>query len=708
MNVLVACDPDLLGTVLSMITESRPDLTPRIYAEGAWHDDAAFAIVVGRRPSGLAGLPVVLIGRDRLREDIEAVLRVPPSPGSSGGEGVEPVGAGGGPFMDDCPIGLFVQRDWVFTEVNPAFCRVFGYDPGELEGRLNLLDLAVPGERMALSRTLTAVQGGRTCPPLEFTALRRDGVRVPAEVRLAVVERPGGRAILGSATDATARRTLEETLQRSERLTRAVLDNSPFAITVRDSSFRLLAYNRAWKELWRIDDEEVLRIEAVSGGMTFSERFPHLRESIGDVEGLFGSGGRLTLPEQHVLTPSGGRWISHHFYSVPGVDGGVDSFVIMTEDVTVRRRYEAELERAGRMESMGLLLGKIVHEFNNLLTPVMGYADLALSRLDGDGGRREVEKLSRAAGKASSTIERLMAYGRRKPLSPRHVDLRRVVEESVRRAGSSPARAPGPSVELPPEPVVVLGDPVELELMIESLAVHSPGSGRADARALLSLSADAGTGKATLTCSDGRTWIDQETAERLFEPFSEADPPQGGLGLGLPLVQAVARRHGGDARAVPDGSGSGVFEIELPLAPEGVPAEGGPEAGGSPRRGLRVLLAEDDEDVRDFMRDVLTEAGCIVQIVVDGSMVLPLLERGFCPDVVIADSLMPVTGAEELHGLLSEDYPDLPFLVISGYPGRAEVQPWQRGMALLEMPFTAGQLLEELGRLTGPGGRSSR
>lgn len=707
MNVLVACDPDLLETVLSIVAASRPGLTPRIYAEGAWHDDAVFAIVVGRRPPGLTGMPVVLIGRDRLREDIEAVLSIPPARGAAEGRTGQPGPADAGPFMDDCPIGLFVQRDWVFTEVNTAFCRIFGYDPGELEGRLNLLDLAIPGERMALSRSLTAVQGGRACPPLEFTALRRDGMRVPTEVRLGAVERFGGRVILGVVTDLTGRRTVEEALQRSERLTRALLDNSPFAITVRDSSFRLLAYNRAWKELWRIDDDEVMRIEAVSGGMSFSERFPHLRESIGDVEGLFRSGGRLTLPEQHVLTPSGGRWISHHFYSVPGVDGGVDSFVIMTEDVTARRMYEAELERAGRMESMGLLLGRIVHEFNNLLTPVMGYADLALSRLEGEKGRRELEKLSRAARKASSTIERLMTYGRRKPLSPRHVDLRQVVENSVRRIGSAPGRKLDLSVELPPEPVVLIGDPFELELMIESFAVHSLGSGRSEVGARLSLAADAVTGRARLTYSDDCTLMDRETVGSLFEPFSEAEPAHGGLELGLPLVQAVARRHGGDARAVPDGSGSGVLEVELPLAPQGAPPGGGEEPGGGPRRGLRVLLAEEDEDVRDFLRDVLTSAGCIVQMVVDGSQVKPLLERGFCPDAVIADSLMPVMGAEELHGLLSEEYPDLPFLVISGYPGRAEIQPWQRGMALLEMPFTAGQLLRELGRLTSPPAKGS-
>lgn len=710
MNVLVSCDPDLVERLFSILAESRPDLTPRVFTDGTYVGDSALAVVVGRRPpAGLLGIPVLLVRKEFLRADIETAL-IPAVPPAGGGQDLPPIwsaplpgqDAEAGILVENCPIGLFLHHEWVFTYVNPAFCRIFGYTRSDLTGRAGPLDLVHPDDRVRVSRSITARMSGKQgSASLQFRGVRKDGTRICVESHATTIDSAGGRVTLGSVVDVSDRRRVEDALKRSEKLTRAVLENSPFALTVRDSEGRLLMYNRSWRQLWHLEEEDVEKIEVQSAKLSFRDRFPYLRDYMDRIERLFESGGRIQLPEQQVTTPTGGRWISQRLYSVSSSEGGVDSVVVLTEDVTERRRLESELLQAQKLEALGTLIGGIAHDFNNLLTPIAGYAEMALDRMGDDPGREELEKVLEAAGKASSMVGQLMVYGRKKLLDPRPVDLREVVTGFASMASRMLGETLVLTTSLPSSPVTVMGDGDELSQMLVNLAANSRKTIRDRGGITLRLRSDKRSRKALLSYEDDGPPMDEEAASRVFEPFFASSPKVGDAGLGIPSVQAIARRHGGDARFVPGGDGRRIFEIEIPLAAAADLEAFESRPGSGDLHGRRLLVAEDDQEVGAYIRDALVSAGCVVQLVSDGALVPPLLEKGFCPEAVIADAVMPVMGAGELRRRLSESHPELPLMVISGYPGEVDAYPGTSRLVLLEKPFTMGQLVRGVERLLG-------
>jgi signal transduction histidine kinase len=407
-------------------------------------------------------------------------------------------------------------------------------------------------------------------------------------------------------------------------------------------------------------------------------------------------------------------WITETVTS--GTGGAGDEIEGLLEDVTDRRRLEAQLLQAQKMEAVGLLAGGIAHDFNNLLTAIIGGVALMRRRLrDQPALDREARDVEAASMRAADLTSQLLAFSRRQPLRPRAVDpnaavhgverlLRRVLGEHIRielRLGDD-AR-----------PVYV--DPGQLEQLLVNLAINARDAMPHGGTLLLE------TGNATLDASyaalrpevrpgaygfvavtDTGHGMSPEVQARIFEPFFTTKGPGQGTGLGLATVYGVVKQSGGHVGVYSEPGRGTTFRVYLPMAKEAPSADVAAPAAAAPRSTGRILLVEDDEAVRSIARRSLEESGFEVVDAPHPAAALTVLSRGGPPyDVLITDVVMPGMSGPELAQRLRAEMPGLLVIFMSGYPASAVASHGVRapGEHFVTKPFTPDALVERVTEL---------
>ncbi len=372
------------------------------------------------------------------------------------------------------------------------------------------------------------------------------------------------------------------------------------------------------------------------------------------------------------------------------------------EDVTARKRLEAELVHAQKMDAIGRLAGGVAHDFNNLLSVIIGNGDLLLRELGESSEQREyAEEIYAAAGRAAEVVRQLLAFSRKQELVPRVLDLNHLVagtEKLLRRLIGERIRL---RTVLSPAIGRVRADPAQLEQVLVNLVVNArdamPNGGE------LTVSTEA-TPKETEDCRlegkrvvhlvvcDTGEGMDEATRARIFEPFFTTKPEGRGTGLGLSTVYGIAQQSGGCV-CVKSALGKGsVFTVCLPeLDPAEEEAELDGPAASAPGRGERVLVVEDEQTVRRVLVRVLCDAGYQVLEAADGAQALELEAglRGGRLDLLLSDVVMPGQTGPELAVELRRRRPDLKVLFVTGY---SENPPGTKA-PVLHKPFRAGELL---------------
>ena len=367
----------------------------------------------------------------------------------------------------------------------------------------------------------------------------------------------------------------------------------------------------------------------------------------------------------------------------------------------------AKLHEAQKLETLGQLTGGVAHDFNNLLTPVIGNLDLMRRRLPGDDRvHRLIDAALQAASRASTLVQRLLAFARRQDLRPRSVNIAALLDgmtDLIRRSLD-------PSIEvdishpkgLPPARV----DPNQLELAILNLAINArdamPRGGKLRISAAPCSLKQPGRIQAgdyvCITVEDNGTGMDPQTLERAVEPFFSTKGVGKGTGLGLSMVHGLAGQLGGmlDLRSAP-GAGT-TAEIWLPIASEAAASE---EAESRPviraSREARILLVDDEELVRMGTAEMLCDLGYQVTEANSGAEALRQLRSGDAPDLLITDYLMPGMNGVELIEEAKRLAGETKALLITGYSTIAEGP----GSALprLGKPFRQADLAEHVAKL---------
>ena len=408
------------------------------------------------------------------------------------------------------------------------------------------------------------------------------------------------------------------------------------------------------------------------------------------------------------------RWHRSHLFPRRESDGLVHIDGIES-DVTERVKLEDQLRHAQKMEAIGQLAGGVAHDFNNILTAVIGYSDLLLARIPAtDSNRRAVEEIRKGGERAAGLTRQLLAFGRRATTQPRLLnpnDAIRELEPMLRRLVGEDVAF---ELALAPSLGRIRIDPTHFEQVIVNLAVNARDalpSGGAIRIATETVDRPGNPMEGTLAgrhvrirFEDTGTGIPAEVMDHIFEPFFTTKEAGRGTGLGLATVYGIVRQHNGGIQVTSEAGRGTAFDIDFPeIVGEEAPADHAltPATGGRER----ILLVEDDAALLTLSREILTELGYEVLVARNGVEALAALKRQGPPlDLLITDVVMPELGGRELAQRAVEIFPQLKILLVSGYPGNAvpSVEAWGGGAAFLAKPFTPLSLARRVREVLDP------
>ncbi|HSN14575.1 MAG TPA: ATP-binding protein, partial [Anaeromyxobacteraceae bacterium] len=419
--------------------------------------------------------------------------------------------------------------------------------------------------------------------------------------------------------------------------------------------------------------------------------------------------GQVHLGADDTFTRRDGRSFPAESVTTPVVDSGrIVGAVVALRDATERRRLEEELRQAQKMEAVGQLAGGVAHDFNNLLTAIMTCARMveeALSPIH--PAQADVAEILASANRAAQLTRQLLAFGRRQRLAPRAFDLRESVTGMERMLRRTLGETIALAVSVPPDPVVIVADPSQIEMVVLNLAVNARDAMASGGALSISVSrsepADrtfAGAEQlppgalAQIVVSDSGSGMDGETQERIFEPFFTTKPNGKGTGLGLATVYGIVKQTGGTVhvRSAP-GKGS-EFRVLLPLGagiPEAVTRAPAPVVGGSER----VLVLEDDEVLRSLVCRALAGAGYRVSEAPRPSAAFERALQGDI-DLLLADLVLPEESGWSFYRRLAAHRPGLKLLLMSGLSVPADSTTLPRDVPFIPKPFAPRDLLAKV------------
>ncbi len=394
------------------------------------------------------------------------------------------------------------------------------------------------------------------------------------------------------------------------------------------------------------------------------------------------------------------------------------------------QQMEARLRQAHKMEAVGRLAGGVAHDFNNLLTIIRGHSDLILDRPD-DGTflKRSAEQIRKAADRAVALTRQLLAFSRMQVLQPRVLDLNSIISE----IGRMLPRLIGEHIEYAFRPGPDLGrvkaDPGQVEQVIMNLAVNSrdamPDGGAliVSTRNVIVSEAEAATrppmtaGRyVLLSVADTGHGMDDATKTHIFEPFFTTKEVGKGTGLGLATVYGVVKQSGGFVWVESSPGHGAAFDIYLPQVLEEAAksdAEGQPAA--IPRGTETILVAEDEDSVRELTCEFLKSSGYSVLEASNGLEALEVIARHDGRiHLVLSDMVMPKMGGAVLAERLKTVLPEVKVVLVSGYAEYSGAS-WSAGfkpVAVLQKPFSRAALVEKVrealqGRAAQPAGVAS-
>jgi two-component system cell cycle sensor histidine kinase/response regulator CckA len=391
--------------------------------------------------------------------------------------------------------------------------------------------------------------------------------------------------------------------------------------------------------------------------------------------------------------------------------------LVVAQDITERHLLEQQLRQSQKMEAVGRLAGGVAHDFNNLLMVIKGHTELLLNNFPAaDQAKRKIEQIERAADRASSLTRQLLAFSRMQVLQPRVMNLNDVVEDM----GKLLPRLIGEDIELVIRTSHDLGairaDASQMEQVIMNLAVNArdamPGGGK-----LLIETMNTDLDGAyhdvhpivrqgryvLLAVSDNGIGMDAETQTRIFEPFFTTKEQGKGTGLGLATVYGVVKQSGGFIWVYSELRRGTSFKIYLPRVDQPFETAGISQAiSDSPRGTETILLAEDEEDVREVAREFLESGGYTVLQAKDGAEAIRLVEQhNGNIDLLITDMVMPGMTGNELAVRLREKRPSLRLMYMSGYSEGAALDSAlsDSSIRLLTKPFSRSALLRAVSEL---------
>jgi PAS domain S-box-containing protein len=522
---------------------------------------------------------------------------------------------------------------------------------------------------------------------------------------------------VGIARDITDRKRAEETLRESQSRLDGIVRSAMDSIISVDEEQRIVLFNESAEKVF-----DCPRLDAL--GSSLDRFIPHAHRDVHREHlSRFGTSGSTKRSMYSPVTLKALRANGEEFPIEATIsqieEAGRKYFTVILRDISERRRAEDENSRlqmqllqGQKLEAIGRLAGNVAHDFNTLLTIILGYAELLLSDLpEGDPRRERVKQIHMSGEMGALLTKQLLAFSRRQPVIPRSIDLcktvadlepilRRLLREDIE------LKTNGSTKVCP-----VKADPGQIEQLLLNLTANArdamPHGGNltVEIKAVdldetyvhhhLSLE----PGKyIMLAVSDTGEGMEAEVAAHIFEPFFTTKSTGQGTGLGLSTVYGIVKQCGGDIWVYSEPGIGTVFRIYLPQSSEAISK---PSVKHEPKhRGNTetILVVDDSKPLRELAQTVLSLAGYRVLEAGDGIEALEVAKRYEGKiHVLITDVVMPGMQGTELAVQIVQQRPETAIMFVSGYSEEAMSHiPGASLITILEKPYTIDLLLSRV------------
>jgi len=590
----------------------------------------------------------------------------------------------------------------VLAGVNPAAERITGLDHGPLLGlpAEEAFGALAGNDFPARLRTVARSGGSFSLDELRHSDGRFGGVYEVRAFQIAAGE------VAVMFTEVSARLRSERELRESEEKYRLLVENQTDLVVKVDLEGRFLFVSPSYCRLFGKAEADLL-------GKTF---MPLVHEddraaAAAAMEDLLRPPHACQL-EQRAMTVHGWRWLGWADTAVLDPDGRVAAIIGVGRDVTDRRVAEERLRQAEKLEAIGRLAGGVAHDFNNQLTGILSGAEVLRQELDGKADMAGVvESIRDSALRSAQLTRQLLAFARKDTRRAVALDLRRTIEDVAAILRRSIDKRISVVCDLGSRPATVRGDPDRIHAALLNLALNArdamPEGGTLgfaadtvvlDVARVAALPFDISPGPhVEVRVTDTGTGLSPEARAHLFEPFFTTKGPGRGSGLGLAEVYGTAQAHNGAITVVSEARRGTTVTLWLPAADGAVGREPGASAA-SPHRSLRIMVADDEPNVRRSLGLLLRGFGhAVVECSGGREAVERFAREGREIDVVILDVMMPDLGGKDVFARLRETRPDVPVIVSSGFgAGEADAVLREADVHFLQKPYTSEQLARAL------------
>jgi PAS domain S-box-containing protein len=597
-----------------------------------------------------------------------------------------------------------------FTYVNPEFTRVYGYAAGELNGRHTPRILKGGVEPVDSYQDFwTQLLSGRSVRR-EFMNRRKDGslVLIDGSANPVLDQHGTITGFLAIQRDITERRRTENALHESEALFRRIFDQLPVGAALLNTGGTFERANAAFCNLFGWSEAELKQM--TSADITHPEERERSAQITRDL--IAGTIEQADIEKRYVRRDGAVLWGALSVRLIRDASGRSLWTMPVVIDITERRRLEDQLRQSQKMEAVGQLAGGIAHDFNNILTAMLGFCELALANEETpESVAEDLHQIEMGGQRAAALTRQLLAFSRKQVLRLEPVELSGVLENFHRLVRPIIGEDVELTFELSSAPTPVLADVAQLEQVAMNLVVNArdamPHGGaihirtapvRLDAEAAILHDVAMPTGEyVQLVVEDTGHGMDEETRRRVFEPFFTTKPPGLGTGLGLAVVYGIVKQMGGFIWVYSEPGQGTTFKIYFPQAEQTVGPRAVRSAGASTAgRGERILLVEDDREVRAYAARVLQQNGYQVIEAASGIEALEQLATSAAPDLILTDIVMPEISGPAFVRQATDRYPTMKFVFMSGYLDHRVVASLGREIDVLEKPFMPATLLERV------------
>ncbi len=590
------------------------------------------------------------------------------------------------------------------TFLNDSMCRILGYSADELIG-MNYRDFLPPETARNVDEILDKIyQTGKPERIIAHDLIKKDRSRISIEASASLIRdlkgNPGG--LRGFVWDVTEKIKMEAELIQTKDFLQNIFNSSAEGITTTDLHGNIMYISPRVKDILGYNQEELIGKKVYSFYSNGKEDAKAIMKAIAEKGELRNYEMKLVRKDGRLVD------IDSSASLLKDEKGEIIGTLGIYSDITEEKKLDAQLQQALKMEAIGTLAGGVAHDFNNILTSIIGNAELMLMTFGKDDYLREgIGEIKSAGERAASLTRQLLAFSRKQMIQPRILDLNELLSGIEKML----VRLIGENVEIlmvaEPDLWQVEIDPSQMEQVIINLAVNArdamPNGGKLTIQTANTYLDDSYFSEHNIfedqpgsyvmvAVSDTGSGMDKETQEHIFEPFYSTKEKGKGTGLGLSTVYGIVKQNKGFIWVYSELGQGTTFKIYMPRAEEKVKTE---EKVQTPEKHLSgsetVLVVEDDDSLLNLAQKTLLQYGYRVLTAKNGEDALRIgKEYEGQIDLLLTDVVMPMMNGKETAKRLQPLFPQMKVIYMSGYTDDAIVHfgVLEPGINFLQKPFS--------------------